>query len=402
MTTIKISENIEIEQKYDLYQYYMTDLSQYNLDLEFLYARMMGFNPTRIRIKDTWYRAIPLFELARTKSEDGYYRFIYIQINLVSNEYYIGKVNRKQWGAIERYQGSGLLFTKKYKKHAGDFVRYFIAACETQKETEELEASIVDHELLKDDKCLNLVCGGAGTNNHPSLEETRKKLSKNMKEHPERYQAMLEATRNLYCSGNTVHLRKRNASIKSTMSAEEYREMSRERILNWKNSHPEEYKRARENNRESARSDASRKKRRESRKKWIEEHPEEYIENEKKRKAATVSKEANAKRAESIRAFRKNNPELVAAYQKKLTEASVKASSKRVHMLDLDSGDVLMTFDSQHDAARWLVEQGYAKNANCVSSINQVCLKKPCTTGYGYRKKAYGFGWEFADKSISE
>ena len=47
------------------------------------------------------------------------------------------------------------------------------------------------------------------------------------------------------------------------------------------------------------------------------------------------------------------------------------------------------------DAAKWLVEKGFAKNTNCKSSISAVCLKKKCTTGYGYRKKAYGFGWEF-------
>ena len=52
---------------------------------------------------------------------------------------------------------------------------------------------------------------------------------------------------------------------------------------------------------------------------------------------------------------------------------------------------------NEHEAARWLVDQGIAKNTNCVRSISAVCLKKPCTTGYGYRKKAYGFGWEFSE-----
>ena len=48
--------------------------------------------------------------------------------------------------------------------------------------------------------------------------------------------------------------------------------------------------------------------------------------------------------------------------------------------------------------AEWLAQNGYTKNTNCVASVNAVCLKKKCTTGYGYRKKAYGFGWEYAEK----
>ena len=65
-------------------------------------------------------------------------------------------------------------------------------------------------------------------------------------------------------------------------------------------------------------------------------------------------------------------------------------------MIDLQSGKVLKVFPSQHAAARWLVENGKAKNTNCVSSISAVCKRKPCTTGYGYRQKAYGYDWRFA------
>ena len=68
-------------------------------------------------------------------------------------------------------------------------------------------------------------------------------------------------------------------------------------------------------------------------------------------------------------------------------------------MVDLESGNTLKTFPSQHTAAKWLVENGKAKNTNCVSSISAVCRKSPCTTGYGYRKKAYGYGWRFASKN---
>jgi len=73
-------------------------------------------------------------------------------------------------------------------------------------------------------------------------------------------------------------------------------------------------------------------------------------------------------------------------------------TSKEVYMIDLHSGEVLKIFPSQHAAAKWLVENGKAKNMNCVSSISSVCLRKPCSTGYGYRKKAYGYDWRFTSE----
>lgn len=52
---------------------------------------------------------------------------------------------------------------------------------------------------------------------------------------------------------------------------------------------------------------------------------------------------------------------------------------------------------SHGSAARWLVDSGITKNTNCASSISSVCLRKPCTTGYGFRKKAYGYDWRFTE-----
>ena len=182
------------------------------------------------------------------------------------------------------------------------------------------------------------------------------------------------------------------------MSSEKYREMSKERILNWKREHPDEYARARENNRLAMQSEETKEKRKASLKKWKEEHPEEAAENERKALIARTSPEAKLKRANSIKEFNKKNPEIAKENQKKRSDASVKACQKGVNMLSLETGEILRSFDSQHEAARWLVDNGYAKTTNCVSSISSVCLKKPCTTGYGYRKKAYGFGWEFSNK----
>lgn len=396
---IELGENIKIQEKYS-----MQELSAYpdeNDSSELAQARMLGFNPTRIFIKDRWFDAIPLHTLYRTRTEDGYYRFIYIQINYRTGEYYIGKVNRKNWKELIRYQGSGLLFRNKYDAHEDEFVRYYIAACETQKETEALEASIVDDELLKDKNCLNLVRGGGGTNEHYDKEKRSKRQKEIMKEHPEFFQSMVEAAKKLYQSGSSPQLERRSRKIKETMNQDEYKEMMSVRIRTWKQDHPEEYEASRENNRKAQADPAVKEKKRKSREKWIQEHPDEYEAVKNKALAAAHSPEAEKKRSKSLKAFYRDDPRGEELTRKR-SAASVEVCRKSVNMLDLETGEVLMTFPSQHEGARWLVEQGLAKNTNCVSSISAVCLKKPCTTGYGYRKKAYGFGWEFADKETAE
>lgn len=68
-----------------------------------------------------------------------------------------------------------------------------------------------------------------------------------------------------------------------------------------------------------------------------------------------------------------------------------------VAMIDLETGKIIREFSSIQEAARWLVDSGVAKNTNCASSISSVCLRKPCTTGYGFRKKAYGYDWRFSE-----
>lgn len=206
---IEFSDKLKVEQKYSMFE-----LSQppslardpFSMSSELDLARMLGYNPTRIFINGEWFETIPLHKLVRTKSKDDYYRFLYIQINYNNGEYYIGKVNRKRWKEIEKYQGSGVLFTNKYKHHKDEFVRYYIAACETQQETEELEARIVNAELLKDEKCLNLVRGGAGTNEHYDKEKRSKRQREIMKAHPEYFQSMVQTAKQIYCSGPSFQL----------------------------------------------------------------------------------------------------------------------------------------------------------------------------------------------------
>lgn len=359
-------------------------------DLSLTFNLIGLLTKTRIFIKDRWFDVISLSRMVRSRSEhDGYYHFIYIQINTRTGEYYIGKVNRKKWGELKRYKGSGLLFQKKYKKHTEEFVQYFIATCETAEETEKLEAELVNSELLQDPLCLNLVKGGGGTNKHNS-EERNLHIREYLLAHPEQYQSMRMKSKELYCSGPTPALKARNEKIKATASQNAYREMSRERIKRWKTEHPEEYEVSRVNNKLAQQNEATKQKRNVSLKKWREEHPEEYAEYRRKQIEAAHSVEAKAKRRKSLNEWIRTHPEEV----KRRGIKAGKANSKAVNMLDLRTGETLKTFNSQQEAAEWLVLQGLAKNTNCKSSISAICLKKQ-TPGHGCRKQTHGYGWEF-------
>jgi len=114
----------------------------------------------------------------------------------------------------------------------------------------------------------------------------------------------------------------------------------------------------------------------------------------------TYDQRAKEKRKASLKNWRDKNPEQAKANAQKRAKAAAARMSKEVCMIDLLSGKVLRRFQSQHEAAKWLVENGKAKNMNCVSSISSVCLRKPCTTGYGYRKKAFGYDWRFAGEEF--
>jgi len=389
--TIHISELVSIQKKIynplESTDFYSKRLEDYFFE-----------NSTLIKIKNDWYSAIPIAKVCRSKNEDGYIRAIYIQINYSTNEYYIGKVNRKRWSEVQRYQGSGLRFAQKYKAHSSDFCRYYIALCKTAAETEAMEAKIVDDTLLADEKCLNLVQGGGGTSKHLSHKEISQKRREYMYNHPEQAKAMISKAKVLYQSGNTSALEMRNKKIKETMSLPSYREMTSERIKKWKSERPEEYQKARDNNKKALKSKKTIEKKQRSFKKWKDENPEKFLENRRNLIAAAHTKEATAKRRKSIREWYEQNPEQAMANAKKRGAASAEINSKGVLMKDLDTGNVLRRFKSVREAARWLVDSGFAKNINCATSISAVCHKAPCSTGYGYRKKAYGYGWDFVEK----
>ncbi len=349
----------------------------------------VSFDPIiKICIRGRWFDAIPLGTAYRTQSADGYYHFIYIQINTNTCEYYIGKVNRKRLSELKKYQGSGVKFKAKYKQHSEEFERFYISSCNTAKETELLEAEIVCEELLKDPFCLNLVIGGGGTNEHYDYDR-RQKQSEYMKAHPEQYAALVRYVKDH--SNDRDMIDRRNEKITETMSAEIYKDMTRDRMNKWRDEKPEEYKKAREKNKASIRTENTRKKKSDSAKAYIKNNPEEHRRNEEKRIQAATSPEARAKRSKSQKEWISEHPDEV----KLRAQKSAIKNRKAVNMLEKNTDKVLKTFNSLNEAAEWLVDNGRAKSINCKTSISAVCLHKPCTTGYGYRKEAYGFSWEY-------
>lgn len=395
---IEINDNIQIWKEYNPFELSL-DKNIFNSNDTNRNLAKLGFNKERIAIKNRWFDVLTPSELVRKRNDDdGYYRVVYIQINMENGEYYIGKANRPTWSALKRYQGSGLKFLNKFNKSSDKFVRFYIAICETQEETELLEAALVDSELLSDEMCLNLVAGGGGTTNHPSIAETSEKKRDYMKSHPEQFRPMLEASKNAFQSGDTPALRARSQRIKEVMSGDKYREMSSERIKNWIAENPEEYAKARKNNHEAIKTPECQAKRKASFENWIKNNPVKYQAWQEKLISSRKSPEVSEKRKATLKEWSKKNPEKAKANKSKRAKAAAEKLSKSVCMIDLKSGEVLKTFSSQHAAAKWLVEKGKAKNLNCVSSISSVCLRKPCTTGYGYRKKAYGYDWRFASE----
>lgn len=395
-----INENIRIWQEFNPIELSSDDDLFGPFDLKRNLAKL-GFNKQRIAIKDRWFDVLTPSDLYHKRNNsDGYFRVVYIQINMETGEYYIGKANRPKWSELKRYQGTGLKFVNKFNKSKDQFIRYYIARCETAEETEQLKASIVDKDLLSDEKCLNLVGGGGGTSKHPSFAETSEKKREYMRNHPEQFKPMLEASKKAFRSGDTPALRARSQRIKEVMSAEKYREMTRERIARWKEEYPEEYAEARKKNHEKIKTPECKAKRKASFKKWVEKNPEKYKAWQEKLISSRTSQEANEKRKASLKEWRDKHPQKAQEYAQKRAKAAAAKTSKKVCMIDLQSGNILKTFPSQHAAAKWLVENGKAKNMNCVSSINAVCLRRPCTTGYGYRKKAFGYDWRFI-KEIS-
>ena len=334
-------------------------------------------------------QAISISELCRSIGSDGKYHAIYLWVDYDSGEYYIGKVNRAKWTEIKRYVGSGVKFKNKYEKNSKRFVRYYLFACDSEKETEKLEAKLVTETLLNDPFCLNLVCGGGGISQAPFGKYRKAKQSQYMKEHPERYKAMMDAVKHF----DESVIKKRNESIKKTMSTEENKKRMSERIRKWKAENPEQYAIARENNKIANDNVTTKANRVKNIKKWRNEHPEEALEWNENIKKSLSKPETKAKQKAAINAWIATHPAEMKERNRKSLETRMN-NNKSIAMLDAKTRSIIKVFNTAKDASNWLKENGYTNSKNPSSSICAVCQKK-AIPGHGTKKTAYGFIWEY-------
>ncbi len=139
------------------------------------------------------------------------------------------------------------------------------------------------------------------------------------------------------------------------------------------------------------------KRRKEPFQKWVKEHPVEYEQWQQKLIESRTSENANRKRGNSIKKFNLENPEVAKANTKKRLEAAMAVTNRPICMVDIDTDKVVREFVSQHDAARWLVEQRIAKNTKCVATLGAVCLYYQNPNRRRRRLKAYGYKWVFKE-----
>lgn len=86
-----ISKNIRIWQEFNPIELALGDSLLNAFDSKRVLGKL-GFDRQRVGIKSRWFDVITPSELVRKRNKnDGYYRVIYIQINMESGEYYIGK-----------------------------------------------------------------------------------------------------------------------------------------------------------------------------------------------------------------------------------------------------------------------------------------------------------------------
>ena len=104
--------------------------------------------------------------------------FVYVWYRNSTEEYYIGV---HCGNPDDGYVGSGHVFKDKYKACPDEWVRKFVFPCGTYEDALILESKLVDEELIKDVKCLNLKTGG---HNGRVNEVTKIKISLSMKNKP--------------------------------------------------------------------------------------------------------------------------------------------------------------------------------------------------------------------------
>ena len=396
---IKFSDYLSVDDGIDLSKSFLQDPVFFPSDNSYNYGQLPEINirllplevEKKVFLHGKEYNVISLSDFFRQKGADGKYHAIYIWIDYNSGEYYVGKVNREKWSEIRRYTGSGVRFKPKYKKHIDRYVRYYICVCDSEKETEDVESEIVNDDLLNDPFCLNIIKGGGGISNMPYSEKRKEKQRQYMKEHPERYEAMLKAAHNF----DEEQIRERNKKIKETMSSEYHKNLSRERMLKFRKENPGAYEAAREKNRQVLNSPEVKRKRSQSLKKYKENNPEQAKTWKEHIKLALSNPEVRAKMKNSQKEWIRNNPEAAAERLSKARRSISNKRSKSVNMIDLKTGAIVKSFNSIKEAAAWLIDSKITASVNPSSQIAATCKKKQIP-GHGTKKTAYGYRWEYS------
>ena len=184
----------------------------------------------------------------------------------------------------------------------------------------------------------------------------------------------------------------RNDSIRKTMSNDKYKIISSERIKRWKENNPEEYAKARENNKKAMNNSETKEKRNKSLEKWKLEHPAEYAQWEENRRKALGKEDNKNKISKSQKEWIKNNPEAAKERIIKMHDALNEIVCKPVEMYVLKTGKAINDFKSIKEAADWLVKNEYTTSKNPSSTISSVCKKIHGRNSY------LGFGWRYKDK----
>ncbi len=129
------------------------------------------------------------------------YHFVYKTTNLINEKYYIGIHSTKNIN--DGYLGSGKKLLLSVKKYGPDnFKLEILEFVNTRELLVEREKEIIDSELLKDPKCMNLRPGGTGGWNREEQVAgaiksniKQKWLKENNKEWLERKKGLLDGSR---------------------------------------------------------------------------------------------------------------------------------------------------------------------------------------------------------------
>ena len=102
------------------------------------------------------------------------HNYFYKITNLINGKFYYGIHSTNN--IDDDYMGSGRIIKEAIKKHGKEnFNKEIIADYPTRKEASDYEREIITMDLILDENCYNLRCGGDNENKHST--ETRRKIS---------------------------------------------------------------------------------------------------------------------------------------------------------------------------------------------------------------------------------